>query len=143
MRSDPSTFADGSDFAFAALLLARLRDGRGPGPQALERAPLIEQWSVNLHDGVFALTGVAWRLPLSRSAFAAPLLAIDPVGGWARTVDEWVVIGDPQWALGVGGISPDEVIRRAAAWVGQQLNRKAIETAKPRFVPRITAAAAL
>lgn len=142
MRQDQRTFADGGDIAFAALILARLRNGGRPGPRALEQAPLIERWAVTARDQIFELTGIVWRLPLSRSLFAGPLLAIDPGAGWARTLDEWVVISDPRSACCVDSIAPDEVARRAAAWLRRQLDARAADGAKQKFtrhVPAVTA----
>jgi len=143
MRPDQSTPADGSDLAFAALILARLRNGGRPGPRALEQAPLIEQWTITPCDQIFELAGIAWRLPLSRSVFAGPLLAIDPAAGWARTLDEWVVISDPQSACCVDSIAPNEVTRRAAVWIRLQLNARAADRAKRKFAPRVPAVAAI
>jgi hypothetical protein len=143
MRPDQSTPADGSDLAFAALILARLRNGGRPGPRALEQAPLIEQWTITPCDQIFELAGIAWRLPLSRSVFAGPLLAIDPAAGWARTLDEWVVISDPQSACCVDSIAPEEVTRRAAVWLRLQLNARAADRAKRKFAPRVPAVAAI
>jgi hypothetical protein len=109
-----------SDLAFAALIVDRLRDGKQPSPHALEQARFIEQWAIVPGGEIFELTGLAWRLPLCQSAFAAPLLAINPAVGWARTVHEWVVIGDPR--LTSCTIEPDQVVRRAESWIRRRLD---------------------
>jgi hypothetical protein len=60
-------------------------------------------------DDVCLLRGIVWRLPLSRNVLATPLLAFDPVAGWARVVGEWLTIGAPQLDLVAAGIHPEGV----------------------------------
>jgi hypothetical protein len=72
-------------------------------------------------DDVCLLMGTVWRLPLSRTALATPLLAIDPVAGWARAVGEWLTIGVPRLDLAAAGIQPDWVADRAARWLERKL----------------------
>ena len=132
MRPDQNLSAEGRKLAFAILILGRLREGRRPPPRALEQAAFVEQWAITPHEDIFVLTGISWRLPLRRSLFVAPLLAIDPSAGWARTVDEWIALGDQQVACEGDDVTPDEVIRRAVVWLPQQMNAAEAERANLR-----------
>jgi hypothetical protein len=115
------SFARDRHLAFAALIVDRLRDGMQPSPRALEQAPFLEQWVIVRDRAVFELTGHAWRLPLRRTAFSAPLLAINQTAGWARTLHEWVVIGDPERPCAANAVEPGEVTRRAEIWIRRQI----------------------
>src|SRR5690348_4545074 len=84
-----------ADLVFASEVLRSLRCGSRPSPRVLECSGFVEHWMVVTQDDVYFLTGTVWRLPLSRSALATPLLAIDPVAGWARAIGEWLTIGEP------------------------------------------------
>jgi hypothetical protein len=137
-----NAFADSSDLAFLAMLLDRLRSGMQPSSRALEHAPFVEQWAVVGAGEMFELTGLAWRLPLRRSAFAAPLLAIDPASGWARTVTEWAMLGETQPTFAVESVAPQEVTRRAEVWIRQQLLAESERTAN-RFFPELLQASAV
>jgi hypothetical protein len=106
---------------FAAEILRHLRGGSAPPARALEWAPFVDHWSIVANDDVCLLTGTAWRLPLSRKALETPLLAIDPVAGWARTVDEWFTIGTPRADFVAAGLYPEQVARRAALWIERQI----------------------
>ena len=112
--------ASRADLLFAAKILCGLRDGLTPSQRVLEYCGFVEHWLIGARDDVYLLTGTVWRLPFSRNALAKPLLAIDPVAGWARTVDEWLTIR-PCFNLVATGIDPDSVADRAARWLEGQL----------------------
>ena len=111
-----------AELLFASEVLRSLRCGSGPSPRALEWCGFVEHWMVLIQDDVFLLMGTVWRLPLSQSALATPLLAIDPVAGWARAVGEWLTIGDPCQDLAAVGIHPEGVADRAARWLERKLS---------------------
>jgi len=108
------------DLLFASKILRCLREGWKPSQQALECSGFVEHWMIVAGDDVCLLKGTVWRLPVSRNLLATPLLAIDPVGGWARALDEWFTIG-PDLDLFAAGIHPDGVADRAARWLERQL----------------------
>jgi hypothetical protein len=114
--SEPRT-----DLVFAAKLLRCLRGGSMPPPSALEWSGFVEHWTVIARDDVCFLTGIVWRLPLRRHTLETPLLAIDPVAGWARAVGEWLTIGVPCIDPVASGIHPEGVADRAARWLERQL----------------------
>jgi len=109
-----------ADLLFAAEVLRCLRDGLTPSQRMLEYCGFVEHWLIGAGDDVYLLKGTVWRLPLSRNALATPLLAINPVAGWARTVDEWLTIR-PCFELVATGIDPNSVADRAARWLEGQL----------------------
>jgi hypothetical protein len=123
-RNRPS-LAGFSNITFTAMIVHRLRAGTQPSHRALEQAAFVEQWAIVPDGEIFELTGVAWRLPLCKAAFAAPLLAINPTAGWARTVEEWLVIEHPRSAGAAELVYPDEVARRAEIWVRHQVAAEA------------------
>jgi hypothetical protein len=112
--------ASRADLVFASEILGRLRDGLTPPQRMLECSGFVEHWLIVARDDVCLLKGMVWRLPFSRSMLTTPLLAIDPVAGWARAVDEWLTIG-PRFDLVATGIHPDSVADRAARWLERQL----------------------
>jgi hypothetical protein len=114
--SEPRT-----NLIFAAKLLRCLRGGSVPPAGALECSGFVEHWTVIADDDVCLLTGVVWRLPLSRHTLTTPLLAIDPTAGWARAIGEWLTIGAPCVDLAAAGMHPDGVAERAARWLERQL----------------------
>jgi hypothetical protein len=107
-------------WALASVMLERLRQGSSPPGGALEWGPYVEEWTIVPRSDLFTLTGTAWRLPLSRSPFSAPLLAIRPAAGWARTLEEWINIGEPGLPANSPMVQPDEVAQRAADWIGER-----------------------
>jgi len=109
------------DLLFASEVLRCLRSGSTPSLRVLEWSGFVEHWMIVADDDVCLLTGTLWRLPLSRYVLATPLLAIDPVAGWARVVGEWLTIGAPRLDLGAAGIHPEGVADRAARWLERQL----------------------
>jgi hypothetical protein len=122
----PSDIAAGwherrADLLFASEVLRSLRRGSAPSPRALECSGFVEHWMVATQDDVYLLIGTVWRLPLSRNALATPLLAIDPVAGWARVVGEWLTIETPCLDLATAGIDPERVADRAARWLERKL----------------------
>jgi len=110
-----------ADLLFASEVLRCLRGGSTPSPRVLEWSGFVEHWTIVAQDEVCLLTGIVWRLPLSRNVLATPLLAIDPAAGWARAVGEWLTIGAPQLDLVAAGIHPEGVADRAARWLERQL----------------------
>jgi hypothetical protein len=110
-----------ADLLFASEVLRSLRSGTTPSPRVLEWSGFVEHWMVVTQDDVCLLMGTVWRLPLSRTALATPLLAIDPVAGWARAVGEWFTIGAPSLDLAAAGIHPEGVADRAARWLERKL----------------------
>jgi len=110
-----------ADLLFASEVLRSLRGGSTPSPQVLESSGFVEHWIVLTQEDVCLLMGTVWRLPLSRNRLATPLLAIDPVAGWARAVGEWLTIGTPCLDLAAAGIHPDGVADRAARWLERKL----------------------
>lgn len=108
------------DLLFASKILRNLRDGWKPSKQVLECSGFVEHWMIVARDDVCLLKGTVWRLPVSRNVLTMPLLAIDPVAGWARALDEWFTIG-PGIDLFTAGIHPDGVADRAARWLERQL----------------------
>jgi hypothetical protein len=109
-----------ADLLFASKILSCLRDGSVPSRRVLEYSGFVEHWMIVTRDDVCLLKGTVWRLPVSRNMLTTPLLAIDPVAGWARAVDEWLNIG-PCHDLVATGIHPDGVADRAARWLERQL----------------------
>jgi hypothetical protein len=112
--------ASRADLVFASEILRRLRDGLTPPQRMLECSGFVEHWMIEAADDVCLLKGLVWRLPFSRSILTTPLLAIDPVAGWARAIDEWFTIGSG-FDLVATGIHPDSVADRAARWLERQL----------------------
>jgi hypothetical protein len=110
-----------TNLVFAAKLLRCLRGGSMPPSSALEWSGFVEHWTVVARDDVCFLTGIVWRLPLKRHALATPLLAIDPVAGWARAMGEWLTIGAPRVDLATTGLHPEYVADRAERWLQRQL----------------------
>jgi hypothetical protein len=109
-----------ADLLFASKILSSLRDGSIPSRRVLEYSGFVEHWMIVTRDDVCLLKGTVWRLPVSQNMLTTPLLAIDPVAGWARAVDEWLNIG-PRHDLVATGIHPDGVADRAARWLERQL----------------------
>jgi|SRR5664279_2422934 len=112
--------ASRADLVFASEILRRLRDGLTPPQRMLECSGFVEHWLIVAEGDVCLLKGMVWRLPFSLSMLTTPLLAIDPVRGWARAVDEWLTIG-PRFNLVTTGIHPDSVADRAARWLEMEL----------------------
>jgi hypothetical protein len=112
--------ASRADLVFASEILRRLRDGLRPPQRVLECSGFVEHWMIVARDDMCLLMGTVWRLPFSRNMITTPLLAIDPVAGWARAVDEWLTIG-PCFDLVATGIHLDSVSDRAARWLDVQL----------------------
>lgn len=108
------------DLLFASKIVRRLRDGWTPSRHVLECSGFVEHWMIVTGGDVCLLKGTVWRLPVSRSMLTTPLLAIDPVAGWARAIDEWFTIG-PGLDLFGTEIHPDGVADRAARWLERQL----------------------
>jgi hypothetical protein len=109
-----------ADLLFASKILSCLRGGSTPSQRMLECSAFVEYWMIVARDDVCLLKGTVWRLPVSRNTLTTPLLAIDPVAGWARAVDEWLTIR-PCLDLVATGIHPDGVADRAARWLERQL----------------------
>jgi hypothetical protein len=109
-----------ADLLFASKILSCLRDGSIPSQRVLEHSGFVEHWMIVARDDVCLLKGTVWRLPVSRNTLTTPLLAIDPVAGWARAIDEWFTVG-PCLDLVATGIHPDGVADRAARWLERQL----------------------
>jgi hypothetical protein len=109
-----------ADLLFASKILRSLREGWTPSQRVLECSGFVEHWMIVAGDDVCLLKGTVWRLPVSRNLLATPLLAIDPVAGWARALDEWFTIA-PDLDLFAAGIHPDGVADRAAQWLERQL----------------------
>lgn len=109
-----------ADLLFASEILRCLRDGLTPSQRMLECSGFVEHWMIVAGDDVCLLKGTVWRLPFSRNMLTTPLLAIDPVAGWARAVDEWLTIG-PCFDLVATGIHPDSVSDRASRWLERQM----------------------
>lgn len=112
--------ASRADLLFASEILRGLRDGLTPPRRMLECSGFVEHWMIVARDDVCLLKGTVWRLPFSRSLLTTPLLAIDPVAGWARAVDEWLTIG-PCFDFVAAGMHPDSVADRAMRWLEGQL----------------------
>jgi hypothetical protein len=116
-----------ADLLFASEILRCLRDGLTPPQRALECSGFVEHWMIVARDDVCLLKGTVWRLPVSRHKLATPLLAIDPIAGWARAVDEWLTIR-PCLGWVAAGIDPDGVADLAARWLERQLRAADRET---------------
>jgi hypothetical protein len=110
-----------ADLLFASKLLRSLRGGLTPSARALEWSGFVEHWMVVTQDDVCLLTGTVWRLPLSLGVLVTPLLAIDPIAGWALAFGEWLTIGTPRLDVAAAGIHPEEVAERAARWLERKL----------------------
>lgn len=119
-----------ADLMFASEILRCLRDGLAPSQRVLECSGFVEHWMIVTQENVCLLKGTVWRLPVSRNTLTTPLLAIDPVAGWARALDEWFTI-QPCFDLVAAGIHPDGVADRAARWLERQL--RAEECDSDRF----------
>jgi len=109
-----------ADLLFASEILRSLREGLTPSQRVLECSGFVEHWTVASRDDVCLLEGTVWRLPFSLSTIATPLLAIDPLAGWARTVDEWLTIS-PCLNSVATPIHPTAIADRAARWLERQL----------------------
>ena len=109
-----------ADLLFASEILRSLRDGLTPAQRVLECSGFVEHWMIASRDDVYLLEGTVWRLPFSLSRIATPLLAIDPLAGWVRTVDEWLTIS-PCLNSVATAVQPTAIADRAARWLEGQL----------------------
>jgi hypothetical protein len=113
--------AGGDDLRYglplAREILARLRGGRQPTARDLEDAALIAQWRLRLRSPAdpYLLEG-----RIGTRTISEVLIAIDPAVGWARTIDHWFVLEEPDRS-NPAAASPDDVMQAAAAWIDRQL----------------------
>ena len=77
-------------------------EGAAPIERFLEQPPVLEDWRVHFQPRL-CLQGTAHRDPDGRDGFTttAPILAIHPAAGWARTITGFYGLGQP--ALSVDG----------------------------------------
>jgi hypothetical protein len=98
--------------------------GWRPGDVELEEARYVGGWAIFPREegALFRMVGLAWSLPVKVELIAAPLIALDDAGRWARLWDEWVAIGDPY----VGGpeIDADAVRAASVAWLAAELRQQ-------------------
>jgi hypothetical protein len=113
--------AGGDDLRYglplAREILARLDSGRQPTARDLEDAALIKQWQLRRGSpaGPYVLEG-----KVAARSISEVIIAFDPVVGWARTIDHWFVLEEPD-PNSPPAASPDEVMQAAVAWIDRQL----------------------
>jgi len=97
-------------------VLERLRADRRPTGRELEDASVIEQWRVVRAGkaGPYLLEG-----NLAGQFVSKTVVALDADDGWARTLDQWFVLGARE-SSGRPVVSPDEIRRAVAAWINGQ-----------------------
>lgn len=98
--------------------------GWRPGDAELEEARYVECWAIlpRENDGMpFHMIGIAWSLPVRIDLIAAPVIALDWGGRWARLWDEWVAIGAPD--VGDPAIDADAIRSASVAWLTTALRQ--------------------
>jgi hypothetical protein len=107
--------------ATAARVIARLRAGTAPSAAELRDAAYLESWVIEAspEEGApYPLSGAGYRVPRRSVILHDLVIALDPKLGWARLLEEWVLLGPKPAAT---GIDPDDALRRGSAWVARQL----------------------
>lgn len=103
-------------------IVERLDAGWRPGDAELEGARYVERWTIlpRREDGnLFRLIGIAWSPPVRIELIAAPVIALDRNGRWARLRDEWVTTGAPDGAI--PAIDPDVIRAASGEWLSTAL----------------------
>lgn len=88
--SDPILFEGARKLMSVAVGLQRLANGHPPSFLALESAPFLSGWQfcpVNVPGLMGRVTGHPTLG--NTSVVTSPLVAIDPLGRWARTRSRW------------------------------------------------------
>ena len=95
-------------------VLDRLLADRCPIGRDLEDASVIDQWCVVLADntGPYLLEGNVAGQFVSKT-----VVMLDADAGWARTLDQWFVLGEPAPSAQLVA-SPAEIRRAVADWIG-------------------------
>jgi hypothetical protein len=108
----------------AAAIIDLIDAGWQPGTRELHGAAYVEDWSVlRSNDGIpFRLLGICLSPPRNFKLVVAPLLAFDRIKRWARTRDEWLVIGDP--LKGSTLINSADVRLACAGWLLKELGQQ-------------------
>ena len=77
--------------------LDRIREGAGPGADALAEAPLIVDWHATLTPMGLRLFGFVAGHPLlgNRPALTSQVWIADPAGSWIRTLSRYYKLGVP------------------------------------------------
>lgn len=113
---------DGDALRRMLAVLGLLDTGWRPGTAELESARYVEGWMIlpPKKDAPFQIIGSSWTLPIRYSLMVAGIFAIDTEAHWARTFDEWVVIGD---AADAAPFNADEIRRVGTEWLWNALQR--------------------
>lgn len=100
-----------------------LDSGWRPGDSELECARFIENWTLlpAKNDAPFRMIGSSWTLPLSQTLVVDSVFAVDRDAHWARTLNEWVAIGEP--ATNSAAFDAKDIRRRGLAWLWAELKR--------------------
>ena len=84
-----------------ALALAAIDEvAAGPSPDALARAPLLDDWRPLIdRDGAPLLWGKVSDHPElgSRRVITSQLIALNAEAGWARSLNRWFRLGQPSY----------------------------------------------
>lgn len=101
----------------------KLDSGWQPGEAELDCARTVENWTIlpSKDRTPFRLIGNSWTLPISHTLIVVSVFALDRSAHWARTLDEWVVIGDP--ADSSARFDAMEIQRTGANWLWTELQR--------------------
>ena len=102
-------------------ILDRLDSGWLPGNSELDGARCIENWTIlsSKNGAPFKLIGPSRTPLLSHCLFISNVFAMNADAHWARTLDEWLVIGDP--ADGARAYDARDLQRTGIAWLLSQL----------------------
>jgi len=106
----------------AAAILDLLAAGWRPGNGELDSARYVENWGIlqSQRGAPLRIIGFARSLPVRCRIFTAAIIAIDDATNWARTLDEWIVLGE---ALDEAPAIDAAVIRHGTtAWLHGELN---------------------
>ena len=88
---------DGNSLRKMLAIFDLLDSGWRPGKAELDRAQFVENWTI-LHtkdSAPFRMIGNSWTQPENQTLIVVSVFAVDWNAHWARTLDEWVAIGDP------------------------------------------------
>jgi hypothetical protein len=97
--------------------------GWRPGTAELDCARFVDNWAIlPLKDGSpYFMIGESWTLPISHTLFVTRVFALDHAARWARTLDEWVVIGEPVDIAEAARAC--DIKRKGMAWLIAELTR--------------------
>ena len=107
----------------ALAALQRLDSGWTPGESELLTARFVDDWIIlpPTDELPFRLVGNSWTLPISHSTILANIFAIDLRGHWARTLREWVMVGDN--SVDHTQLDPGAIRQTGQTWLQSELKR--------------------